>query len=116
MEKAYQLLFDHYLGPNNVCSMTSAAETKLASNLHNGEKKGFTCEMYVRIYTEQHAVLNGLNEYGSSRIDDFSKVRHLVKEIKTTELDVCKPKIMASPTLCDNLRPLWNYTPHLSRK
>jgi hypothetical protein len=99
---AYELLFDHYLGPNNVGNMANAAETKLSSTLYNGEKKRFTWETYVRIHTEQHSVLNGLKEYGYSGIDDSSKVRHLLKGIKTTEMDVCKAQVMASPTLRDD--------------
>jgi hypothetical protein len=63
---AYDFLFDHYLGPNNVGNMANAAETKLSSTLYNGEKKRFTWETYVRIHTEQHSVLNGLKEYGYS--------------------------------------------------
>jgi hypothetical protein len=80
------LLFDHFLGPNNVGNMTSEAETKITSTLYNGEKKRFTWETYVRIHTEQHSVLNGLQYYGYAGIDDSSKVRHLLKGIKTTEL------------------------------
>jgi hypothetical protein len=57
---AYMLLFDHFLGPNNVGNMASEAETKLTGTLYNGEKKRFTWETYVRIHTEQHSVLNGL--------------------------------------------------------
>jgi hypothetical protein len=56
----------------------------------------------VRIHTEQHSVLNGLKEYGYSGIDDSSKVHHLLKGIKTTELDICKSQVMASPTLRDD--------------
>jgi hypothetical protein len=56
----------------------------------------------VRIHTEQHSVLNGLKEYGYAGIDESSKVRHLLKGIKTTELDVCKTQVMASPSLRDN--------------
>jgi hypothetical protein len=99
---AYELLFDHYLGPKNVGNMANAAETKLSSTMYNGEKKRFTWETYVLIHTEQHSVLNGLKEYGYSGIDDSSKVRHLLKGIKTTELDVCKDQVMASPTLHDD--------------
>jgi hypothetical protein len=99
---AYELFFDHYLGPNNVGNMASVAETKLAITLYNGEKKIFTWDAYVWIHMEHHTVFNDLKEYGYSRIDDSSKVRILMKGIKATELDVCKAKIMASPTLCDN--------------
>jgi hypothetical protein len=99
---AYMLLFDHFLGPNNVGNMDSAADTKLTGTLYNGKKKRFTWETYVRIHTEQHSVLNGLKVYGYARIDDSSKVRHLLKGIKTTELDICKIQVMASPSLRDN--------------
>jgi hypothetical protein len=36
---SYMLLFDHFLGPNNVGNMASEAETKLTGTLYNGEKK-----------------------------------------------------------------------------
>jgi hypothetical protein len=39
---AYMLLFDHFLGPNNMGKMASATETKLTWTLYNGEKKCFT--------------------------------------------------------------------------
>jgi hypothetical protein len=81
---AYMLLFDHFLGPNNVGNMASEAETKLTSTLYNGEKKRFTWETYVRIHNEQHSVLNVLKDYGYAGIDDSSKVCHLLKGIKTT--------------------------------
>jgi hypothetical protein len=35
---AYILLFDHFLEPNNVGNMSSAAETKLTGTLYNGER------------------------------------------------------------------------------
>jgi hypothetical protein len=78
------LLFDHLLGPNNVGNMDSAAETKTIDTLYNGEKKIFTWEMYVKIHTEQHSILNGLKDYGYARIDDSSKVHHLLKCINIT--------------------------------
>jgi hypothetical protein len=90
---AYMLLFDHFLGPNNVGNMASEAETKLTSTLYNSEKM---------IHTERHSFLNGLKDYGYAGIDDSSKVRHLLKGIKTTELDVCKAQVMASPSLRDD--------------
>jgi hypothetical protein len=99
---AYMLLFDHFLGPNNVGNMASEADTKLTSTLYNGEKKCFTWETYVRIHTEQHSVINGLKDYGYAGIDDSSKVRHLLKGTKTTELDVFKVQVMASPSLRDD--------------
>jgi hypothetical protein len=99
---AYMLLFDHFLGPNNVGNMASAAETKLTGTLYNGKKKHFTWETYVRIHTEHHSVLNGLKDYEYADIDDSSKVRHLLKGIKTTELDICKTQVMASSSVRDD--------------
>jgi hypothetical protein len=81
---AYMLLFEHFLGPKNMGNMASEAETKLTGNLYSGENKRFTWETYVRIHTEQHSFLNGLKHYGYAGIDDSSKVRHLIKGIKTT--------------------------------
>jgi hypothetical protein len=40
--EAYMLLFDHFLGPNNMGKMSSAADTKLTGTLYNGEKNRFT--------------------------------------------------------------------------
>jgi hypothetical protein len=96
------LLFDNFLGPNNVGNMASAAETKLNGTLYNDDKKRFTWETYVRIHMEHHSVLNGLKDYGYAGIDDSSKVRHLLKGIKTTDLDVRKTQVMASPSLRDD--------------
>jgi hypothetical protein len=67
--------------------------------LYNGENKCFTWETCVRIQTEQHSVLNGLKDYGYAGIDDSSKVHHLLKGIKTTELYVFKTQVMASRSL-----------------
>jgi hypothetical protein len=45
-----------------------------------------------------------LKDYGDAGIDDSSKAHHLpvLKGIKTTELDVCKMQVMASPSLYDD--------------
>jgi hypothetical protein len=45
---AYMLLFDHFIGPNNVGNMASEAETNLTGTLYNGKKTRFTWETYVR--------------------------------------------------------------------
>jgi hypothetical protein len=39
---AYMLLFDHFLGPNNVGNMASAEETNLTGTFYNIEKKHLT--------------------------------------------------------------------------
>jgi hypothetical protein len=59
--------------------------------------------MYVIINTEQHFVLDGLKDCGYAGIDESSKVRHLLKGIKTTEVDVCKTQAMPSPISRDDV-------------
>jgi hypothetical protein len=51
---------------------------------------------------QNYAVLNGLKDYGYAGIDDSSKVRHLLKGIKSTEPDVFKTQMMDSPSLRDD--------------
>jgi ribosomal protein L29 len=96
---AYQLLYNHYLGPNNVENMANKAETALQDSNYRGEKKRHNFEKYVKVHVDQHAILTGLVEHGYSGIDPRSKVRHLINGIKTTELDSVKTQIMANPEL-----------------
>jgi hypothetical protein len=65
-------------------------------------KEAFHLVNLLIIHTEQHSVINGLKYYGYAGIDDSSKVCHLLKGIKTTELDFCKTHVMASPSLRDD--------------
>jgi hypothetical protein len=93
------LLFDHYLGANNVGNLATAAEERLQSTRYSGDKRNFDFERYVRIHTEQHSVLNGLMEHGYSEIYESSKVRLLLAGITTINYDVVKSQILASPAL-----------------
>jgi hypothetical protein len=45
--RAFLLLCNHFLGPNNVDSMASEAEAKLVSVSYTGERKKWTWEKYV---------------------------------------------------------------------
>jgi hypothetical protein len=87
-----------------ICSFltTSLALTMLGIWTMRQIPNSLAPSTYVRIHTEQHSVLNGLKYYGYAGIDDSSKVHHLLKGIKTTELDVCKTQVMASPSLYDD--------------
>jgi hypothetical protein len=58
---AYMLLFDHFLGPNNVGNMASATANKLTGTLHNGKKKRFTWERYVTINNDLFATIETFN-------------------------------------------------------
>jgi hypothetical protein len=56
----------------------------------------------VQIRAEQHAVLNGLTDYGCSGIDNGTKVRRLMAGIKTDALDTVKYAVLTSPALRTN--------------
>jgi hypothetical protein len=59
-------------------------------------------EKYVQIHAEQHAVLNGLTDYGYCGIANGTKARTLMAGIKTEALDTVKDAVMASPALRTN--------------
>jgi hypothetical protein len=96
---AFWSLHDHYLGASNVDNMSARAERKLMDTTYNGEKRRWNFEKYVRLHVEQHAVLEDLVEYGYSGIDEGSKVRYLVRGVRTQALDTVKANILASPVL-----------------
>jgi hypothetical protein len=99
---AFLLLWDHFLGTNNVDNMASEAEAKLGLVSYTGERKKWTCKKYVQIHAEQHAVLNGLTDYEYSGIDNGTKVCKLMVGIKTDALDTVKAAVLASPALHTN--------------
>jgi hypothetical protein len=82
--------------------MASEAEANLGLVSYTGERKKWTWEKYVQIHAEQHAVLNGLTDYGYSGIDNGTKVHKLMAGIKTDALDTVKAAVLASPALRKN--------------
>jgi hypothetical protein len=100
--RAFLLLWNHFLGPNNVDSMASEAEAKLGSVSYTGKSKKLTCERYVQIHAEQHAVINGLTDYGYSGIVNGTKVRKLMTGINTEALYTVKAAVLTSPALRTN--------------
>jgi hypothetical protein len=99
---SFLLVWNHFLGPNNVDNMASEAEAKLVSVSYTGERKRWTWEKYVQIHAEQHAALNGLTEYGYSGIDNGTKVRKLMAGIKNDALYTVKAAVLKSPALRTN--------------
>ena len=73
--------------------MSTLAEDKLASMMHDREKHHWNFEKYVKIHIDWHAILAGLVEHGYSSIDERSKVCHLMNGIKTRDLDPVKTQI-----------------------
>jgi hypothetical protein len=102
----FLLLWDHFLGPNNVDNMDSEAEAKLGSVSYTGERKKWTWEKFLHIHAEQHAVLNGLTDYGYSGIDNGTNVRKLMEGINTDALDTVKASVLASLATSSSSRRL----------
>ncbi len=98
-ELAYNLLYVHYLGPNNVDYMAGEAEKVLACSTYHGEKHNWTFEKYALLRLKQHQILEGLIPHGYTGIDPGSKVRHLNSGIKTNTLDAVKSRIISDEHL-----------------
>ena len=67
---------------------------------YSHEKCNWNFEKYVKLHKDQHVILEGLIECGYAGIDPRSKVRHLLKAIKTTAFDTIKMRIISDATLC----------------
>lgn len=73
---AYNGLYLHYLGLNNVTNMATMAEQKLRDMVYNGEQRQWDFEKYVNVHKQQHSVMEVLVEHGYTGIDPRSKARH----------------------------------------
>ena len=96
---AYNGLYLHYLGPNNVDNMATMAEQKLKDTVYNGEQRRWDFEKCVNVHKQQHSVMEGLVEHGYTGIDPRSKVRYLLDGIKTDKFDAVKTRIMSDERL-----------------
>ena len=99
---AFLGLKGHYLGPNNVDSMSSAAEKKLQTTTYHSEQRCWNFEKYVKTHVDQHTILEGLVEDGYAGIDECSKVHHLMNGIKNPDFDPVKTPILSNATLRSN--------------
>ena len=97
--KAYRALYDYYLGKKNVDNQATASEKALEIATWSHNTKRFDFDAFVKIHLDNHLVLSDLTEHGYAGIDDRSKVRHLLKGIKSTKLDSVKTAILASDVL-----------------
>ncbi len=96
---AYQLLFRHYLGPNNVGNMAGEAEQMLASVQYKGKTRQWNFEKYVLTHLRQHLILEALVVHGYTGINAGSKVRYLLNGIKCLALDAVRTRIMSDEDL-----------------
>ena len=105
---AYELLYQHYLGANNVDMMSSKAEHTLSTLSYNGESRHWDFEKYVRKHVEQHLILEELTRHGYAGLDERSKVRHLINGIKTDKLETVKTQVLSTPALRSDFKGVVN--------
>ena len=96
---AYLALWSYYLGKQNVDNQATTSEKGLELASWSGDSKRFCFDDYVKIHMDHHAILSDLTAHGYAGIDDRSKVRHLLKGIKSCKLDAVKTAILASSNL-----------------
>ena len=96
---AFLALWAYYLGKQNVDNQATMSEKGLELASWSGDTKRYSFDDYVKIHMDHHSVLTDLTAHGYAGIDERSKVRHLLKGIKTTKLDSIKATILASDTL-----------------
>jgi hypothetical protein len=102
------ILFQFYLGPNNVTNMVNVVEELLDAAIYTDERRNWYFEIFVMVHTNQHFVHPGLMEFGHADIDEASKFRHFQKGIKNYTLDGIKTQIMASPALSSHFSGVVN--------
>ena len=100
--KGYLALRDHYLIPNNVDHMASAADKILQNAVYHGERKKKTFESYVVIQKEHHTIFENLEDHGYKGIDERLKVRYLIAGIKYGALNSVKAKILTCAPYLQN--------------
>ena len=96
---AYQLLYVHYLGPNNVGNMAGEAENVLSTTCYDGEKRQWNFEKYALMHLRQHLILKALVAHGYVGIDPGSKVCFLLAGIRCSTLDAVKTRIISDESL-----------------
>ena len=57
---AYNGLYTHFLGPDNVDNMATMAKEKLKSTVYNGEQCRWDFEKFTNVHKSQHSILEGL--------------------------------------------------------
>jgi len=91
---AYQLLYAHYLRPNNIGNMAGEAETVLNTVQYHDEKRQWNFEKYALMHLRQHLILEALMAHGYVGIDPGSKVRFLLAGIRCSTLYAVKTRII----------------------
>ena len=98
--KAWKALYSQYLGPNNANNLANEMDAALDRLVYSGERRRFTFEIFVNKMVDCFTTIDGLKEYGHSGIDESSKVRRLLKGIKSNTLEVPCGQILAKGSRC----------------
>jgi hypothetical protein len=72
---AFLALHTHYLGANHANNMASEAESSLAKAMYHKEKQRYNFKSCISALNEQFQILNGLQRYGYSGIDEATQAR-----------------------------------------
>jgi hypothetical protein len=96
--RAYELLYDHYLGPSAVDHLVASAESKLQSLTYSGkEGRRWNLDKFVMAHKESHALMDTMQRRGIyAGMDERSKVRQFVNGISDPRLDAVKVQILSS--------------------
>ena len=96
---AFLALWDYYLEKKNVDNQATTSERGLELASWTQNTKRYNFYDYVKIYLDHDQICLDLTAHGYAGIDERSKVRHLLKGIKSFKMDSVKTAILASNTL-----------------
>ena len=94
--KVWKLLWNHYLGPNNVHHIATQATARLRTISYTGEKKQHNFATYCTQQVEEHNTIASLVPYGQNTLTEREKVAYLLEGVKCEKLKVVKCQIMAT--------------------
>ena len=83
---AWQALIAAYLGPQHTQNQAAIYEAKILNATYRGESGRWDFEKYVTLHLTAHEHLESLVRYGYKMMDEGTKVRHLLKGVKTDKL------------------------------
>lgn len=97
--KAFRLLKEHYLGKHSVDIMAAQAEHNLRNRTYRGEHRRWNMEKYITHHRSQHAIIDSLVDQGYAGMDQRSRVRHFIDNVKVPALDHLKAQVLSSDQL-----------------
>ena len=90
-------IHEQFLGHDHMARQATEAERKLQTSHYDGDRKTWDWGKYVALPKKQHAIMEGLTDYGYKGMDNGTKVSHFLQGIKNTELELAVNVILAQP-------------------